>query len=178
MSRVAAILLNYRTPELVADCLETLVTELDSELDTIVVVDNASGDGSAETIRRAVDDGGWKHVRVVEAEENHGFSAGLNLGIASVRADAYLLLNSDILIRPGALSVMRDALERDASLGLVGPRLEWPDGDDAAWSSKSRSRACRPAWESRPGVWAPCPKSPWTPGPAPFRACCRAAPCT
>jgi GT2 family glycosyltransferase len=125
--RVAAIVLNYRTPALVLDCLETLVPELDPVRDAAVVVDNASGDDSGEVIRRGIAERGWKSVRLIVAERNGGFAAGNNIGIRTVSAGAYLLLNSDTLVRPGAIAHLLGALESDPRIGIVSPRLEWPD---------------------------------------------------
>jgi len=127
-ARVAAVVLNYRTPELVIDCLETLAPEIDPQRDCIVVVDNQSGDDSAGAIRNAVESAGWKSVQVVESPRNGGFAAGNNYGIAAVDAQAYLLLNSDTLIRPGAVETLWRALQARTDVGLVSPRLEWPDG--------------------------------------------------
>ncbi|MCB9897827.1 MAG: glycosyltransferase family 2 protein [Planctomycetes bacterium] len=128
-ARTAVVIVHYRTPALVLDCLETLVPELDPGRDVAVVVDNASADGSAETLRAALAQRAWSAVRFVESPVNGGFSAGNNVGIAAVDADAYLLLNSDTLVRPGALAALRAALDSSPDVGLVGPRLEWPDGE-------------------------------------------------
>jgi len=125
--RIAAIVLNYRTPALVLDCLASLVPELDPARDAIVVVDNASGDDSVELVRRGVAEHGWKGVRLVESPRNDGFAAGNNVGIRAVTAHAYLLLNSDTLVRPGAVSRLLETLDSDPRLGIVSPRLEWPD---------------------------------------------------
>jgi GT2 family glycosyltransferase len=126
--RLAAIVLNYRTPALVLDCLETLVPELDPVRDAALVVDNASGDDSSEVIRRGITEHGWKGVRLVVAERNGGFAAGNNVGIRALSADAYLLLNSDTLVRSGAVERLLQALHSDPRVGVVSPRLEWPDG--------------------------------------------------
>lgn len=126
--RIAAVVLNYRTPELVIDCLKTLAPELDPRLDRIFVVDNASGDHSVESIRRAVETARWQHVEVVESPTNGGFGAGNNLGIQQVTARAYLLLNSDTLVRPGAPQALWAALEQ-SDIGIVSPRLESPAGE-------------------------------------------------
>ena len=125
--RVAAIVLNYRTPELVVQNLATLVPEIDPEKDRIVVVDNASGDDSVARIRSTIAERGWQNVGLVESLRNGGFAAGNNEGIRSTGARAYLLLNSDTLVRPGAVDSLWDALQSDARIGIVGPRLQWPD---------------------------------------------------
>jgi N-acetylglucosaminyl-diphospho-decaprenol L-rhamnosyltransferase len=127
-ARVAVIILNYRTPELVIDCLETLLPEVDKEDDRVLVVDNASGDGSAETLRRKISDRGWNSTTVIESPHNGGFSAGNNYGINSIKARAYLLLNSDTLIRAGAVETLWQTLCSDPEIGIASPRLEWPDG--------------------------------------------------
>lgn len=126
--RVAAIVLNYRTPDLVLANLESLVPAVDPNRDAILVVDNASGDGSDVAIQDRIDRAGWKNVRLVCSPHNGGFAAGNNVGIRAVNAQAYLLLNSDAFVRPDAVEVLWCALAGDERLGLVGPRLEWPDG--------------------------------------------------
>jgi GT2 family glycosyltransferase len=133
--RLGVVVLHYRTPELVLDCLESAVPELDPARDALVVVDNASGDGSAERVRAALaaraagpDAAQWHAVRLVESPENRGFSAGNNFGVRVLDADAYLLLNSDTLVRPGAFERLRATLDEDPGLGLIGPRLEDRDG--------------------------------------------------
>lgn len=127
--RIAAIILNYRTPGLVADCLATAVGELRPGEDEILVVDNASGDDSVPRIRAEIERGGWPHVRLVESSKNGGFAAGNNVGIRSVQARAYLLLNSDTLVRPGAVERLWETMQAASDCGMVSPRLEWPDGE-------------------------------------------------
>lgn len=127
--RLGVIVLNYRTPGLVADCLATLETELDHALDTAIVVDNHSNDGSADTIERTLGERGWGGwATLVRSDLNAGFSAGNNIGMKAASADMYLLLNSDTLVRPGAIPELLRAAEANPDAGLIGPRLEWPDG--------------------------------------------------
>ncbi len=127
--RLAVIILNYRTAPLVMDCLASLSSELTPGLDEAIVVDNASGDGSAETIERAILERGWSAwARVARSDVNGGFAAGNNVGLREADAESVLLLNSDTIVRPGALAALRRVLEEDRRVGVVGPRLEWPDG--------------------------------------------------
>lgn len=127
--RVAVVVINYRTAPLVLDCLETLASEIDPSRDRVVVVDNASRDGSLHRLRTALRARGWSDwAELVAAERNGGFSAGNNIGLEAVDADAYLLLNSDTQLRPGALRELLHAMEQHPEAGLVSPRLEWPDG--------------------------------------------------
>ena len=126
---LSIIIVNFRTPKFVIECLETLLPELIGVDARVVVVDNCSGDDSSATIRS------WltqydtaDKVILVESEHNSGFSGGNNTGIKTLKARYYLLLNSDTLIRPGAIKVMLETATRFPEAGLISPRLEWPDG--------------------------------------------------
>lgn len=128
MSKLAIIILNYKTPHLVIDCLQSLSSEVDAEHHRVIVVDNASNDGSVDTIQGAIATNGWTDwSNVIPSPVNGGFSAGNNLGIKSIDAEAYLLLNSDTLVRPGAIATLLDTMEQHPEAGLISPRLEWPD---------------------------------------------------
>ena len=126
--RCAIVVLNYATPELTIDCLESLAPQMD-ELEgvRVVVVDNKSPDDSADVIERAIESRGWDWARVVRSARNAGFSGGNNVGIESVHAHAYILLNSDTIVRPGAIAELLAASERFGDAGIIGARLEWPD---------------------------------------------------
>jgi len=127
--RLCIVIVNYRTPGLVLDVLDSLEGQLEAGLDELVVVDNASADGSAEAIERAVSARGLTRVcRVVRAETNGGFAAGCNVGIRAVDANYYLLLNSDTVVRKGAVHALLSHMQEHPFVGIAGPRLEWPDG--------------------------------------------------
>jgi N-acetylglucosaminyl-diphospho-decaprenol L-rhamnosyltransferase len=127
--KLAIIILNYRTPGLVTDCLASLEGEVEAGPGEVLVVDNASDDGSADAIEKTIDERGWNRwARVIRSPVNGGFAAGNNLGIRAAEAGAYLLLNSDTIVRPGAIAAMLAELGRDPAVGLVGPRLVGADG--------------------------------------------------
>jgi len=132
--KIAIVVINYRTAQMTLDCLASLEPEVRRLPGShVVLVDSASGDGSAETFERERSAREWNSwLSNIRLAENRGFSAGNNAGIACAdqlaRFDAYLLLNSDTLVRTGALETLGAVLERDASVGLVGPRLEWRNG--------------------------------------------------
>lgn len=122
------------------DCLASLESEVAAlPGGHVFLVDNASGDGSWERIGAAIEArcwGGW--ITRLAAGENGGFSAGNNLALRSLLEtnpapderpfDAVLLLNSDTVVGQGALRALCGALAEHADVGLIGPRLEWPDG--------------------------------------------------
>lgn len=127
--QLAVVIINYKTPKLVIDCLDSLIPEL-SEIDAkVIVVDNKSDDNSNMIIKNWIEK--YKssmNVELVSSSVNTGFSGGNNLGIGSVNADNYLLLNSDTLVREGSVRLLLNNALADETAGLVSPRLEWPDG--------------------------------------------------
>lgn len=127
--RLLVVIINYKTPQLVSDALTSLSKQIEPSLDNIVIVDNASQDNSVDEIRDFIQTKGWgAWVKVIPSLLNGGFSAGNNIGIQSIDAKYYLLLNSDAFIREYALKSLLACAESDSSLGIIGPRLEWPDG--------------------------------------------------
>jgi N-acetylglucosaminyl-diphospho-decaprenol L-rhamnosyltransferase len=134
LTRLAVVIVNYRTAELACQSLASLAPELASRPGSVVrVVDNDSGDGSLERIARFVEEqgfGGW--AQVAPAGRNGGFSAGNNVALRALlaegRHDEFLLLNPDAWVLPGAIDALVSRMESDPGIGIVGSRLENPDG--------------------------------------------------
>ncbi|MFV8782802.1 glycosyltransferase family 2 protein [Microbulbifer sp. SA54] len=127
---LAVVIVNYRTPSLVIDCLDSLLPEISEINAEIVVVDNASGDNSLEEIEYWLMGRVEKErsvVKLLQSEVNGGFSAGNNIGIRAVTSKYYLLLNSDTIVRPGAIEIMLHKMRQRPEIGALGPRLEFLD---------------------------------------------------
>lgn len=127
--RLGVVIINYRTPDLVKQCVLSVIDDVTALDGRIVIVDNASGDGSVETLTawlQTLDAAG--RVRLIASAENTGFSGGNNIGLRALNADFYLLLNSDTLARAGALKTMAATMAARPEIGALGPRLEDPDG--------------------------------------------------
>ena len=126
--QLAVVIINYKTAGMLIDCLESLLPEMQGINAKVVVVDNFSQDDSLLLIQQWIDDQAVGDlVLLLASTENSGFSGGNNTGISAVNADYYLLLNSDTLVRQGAIALMLNAAVEDLEVGLVSPRLEWPD---------------------------------------------------
>ncbi|MEN8140594.1 MAG: glycosyltransferase family 2 protein [Thermodesulfobacteriota bacterium] len=129
MKRICVVIINYKTPELVLDCISSLREQLDWDHDHIVVVDNCSGGNDVSRLEQGiVEDGLGQLVTLVTAPSNGGFSSGNNIGIAAVSANYYLLANGDTLFRSGAIAQLLRGAEEYPEAGMISPRLEWPDG--------------------------------------------------
>jgi GT2 family glycosyltransferase len=132
------VVLNYRTPGMTVDCLESLEPQAVAVPGTrVYVVDNASGDGSDEQIAAAIQDREWAAwCELIVSPVNGGFAAGNNLALEAAEAaggyELALLLNSDTLLRPGAVQELMAFLEGHPGVGIVGSRLEDPDGTPQA----------------------------------------------
>ena len=118
--KVSAIVVNYNAGDHLLDCVRSLKAD---GVEEIVVVDNASADGSADAVRAAE-----PSVVVHRTEGNIGFGAGANRGAAISSGDALLVMNPDTVVEPGMVKVLVEALERDPGIGVVAPRVENPDG--------------------------------------------------
>lgn len=127
--KLAVILVNYRTPELAIASLDSLQLSA-SDIDIkVVVIDNNSNDNSCELISNWIDQYSYQNtIDLIQSTDNSGFSGGNNRGISSIDADYYLLLNSDTVVRPGAIQKLLTAADEHPEAGLVSPRLEWLDG--------------------------------------------------
>jgi N-acetylglucosaminyl-diphospho-decaprenol L-rhamnosyltransferase len=134
-SRVLVVIVNYRTADLTVGCLRSLSKEVAALPGVgVVVVDNASGDASAEQITATIEAEGWGDwVSVMPLDRNGGFAFGNNAAIRRALVsnnppDYVWLLNPDTIARPEALSVLVDFMEKHPDVGITGSRLENEDG--------------------------------------------------
>jgi N-acetylglucosaminyl-diphospho-decaprenol L-rhamnosyltransferase len=113
----------YRCRDAARACLRSLeetTRDLDAE---VVVVDNASGDGTAEMIRADFPD-----VRLIALDRNLGFAAGVNLAAENAEGEHLLLLNPDTVVHDGAVENLVAFARSRPEAGLVGGRTLKPDG--------------------------------------------------
>lgn len=121
---VSLIIVNYRTEGLLKQCLRGVALAAPSSLSLeTIVVDNASGDGSAAMVRAS-----FPEVRLIVADSNRGYAAGVNLGMGVARGDAMFIMNPDLALFPGVIETAVQFLRDHPGVGMVGPRLLNPDG--------------------------------------------------
>ncbi len=129
MTEVAISIINYRTGDMTIAAAQSVLEALGGRAAPVVIVDNASGDGSADQIEAWITETGDARLKLVRSATNSGFSGGHNQGMAAAPgADYYLILNSDALLKPGFFNIMLEAAEAHPTVGLIAPRLEWEDG--------------------------------------------------
>ncbi len=118
--RVAAVVVDYDAGPALAECVATLRSE---EPDELVVVEN----GDPATARAAL--GGSDDVTIVVPGRNVGYGAGANRGVAATGDSDYVLVcNPDLLVHPGSLGALVEALDGHPAWAIVGPRILDPAG--------------------------------------------------
>ena len=136
---VAVVIVNYKTPELVKACLDSLVDERSDALRLKVYVGDAdSQDGSVETISAYIADKGLDFCTCFAIGTNGGFAYGNNYIIehkvlGDPEVDFVHFLNPDTYVHPGAIKALVDLLKTQPKAGVAGSRLENPDGSLRAY---------------------------------------------
>lgn len=134
---VLTVLLNYKTPEMTVKSLRAAMAAMEDLSGEIVVVDNASDDGSLDHIRAAADNAGWLasgRVRLIQSPVNGGFGAGMNIGMKAGLSDGshpgfYYLLNSDAFCAPDTIEALRNFMLKTPKAGLAGSYVHSLEGD-------------------------------------------------
>jgi len=125
MLDLAVGIVSWNTRDMTLACLASLTAELDrlSVTSRVWVIDNASGDGSAEAIARE-----YPEVALVRNVDNVGFAAANNQFLAAGEARYYLLLNPDTVVHEGAIATLLAEMARQPHAGAAGPKLLLADG--------------------------------------------------
>jgi GT2 family glycosyltransferase len=116
--QLSIVIVTYNSREQIDECLQSLVNTLPPIAYEILVVDNASSDGTADAVRQR-----WPAVRVIDAGGNAGFSRANNIGIRETSGAFVLALNPDTNVHAGAVSRLLEVLASMPDAAVVGPRL-------------------------------------------------------
>ncbi|MDN4639288.1 glycosyltransferase family 2 protein [Agreia sp. PsM10] len=153
--RATVIVVNFNGGAFVLECIESLSQQKTPGVDVeVVVVDNASTDGSDREIAQFYPD-----VRIIRSPKNIGFAGGVNLGIANSTGDVIVLINNDAVAAPGFLSAIVEPLSADGSSRtaavtariLLSGRFIPAPGSPTAYVSASGQRWERVARNATPG---------------------------
>lgn len=120
---LSIVILNYKTRGLVKTCLRGLLSVPTRYAREIIVVDNASGDGTPEMVAHE-----FPQVRLIASKVNTGFGAGNNTGIRAATGRYVMIMNPDIAVLDDALDRLVVFMDQNSDVGFVGPRLSNPDG--------------------------------------------------
>lgn len=134
-SSIWIVIVNYRTADLVIDCLRALSAQVSDLVNSrVVVVDNNSGDDSVVKLAAAIEREGWSSwTDVMPLDRNGGFAFGNNasirIALASTESvDYVMLLNPDTVAYPGAIKALVDFMDAHPDAGVAGSQLENANG--------------------------------------------------
>jgi GT2 family glycosyltransferase len=119
---LSIIIVSYNTKELLRNCLESIYKTVKIPNYEIIVVDNASGDGSPELLEKE-----FKDITVIKNRENLGFARANNQALKPANGKYILLLNSDTILKEGTVDVLLDFIAKNPDAAAVGPKVLNPD---------------------------------------------------
>src|SRR3989339_1503128 len=120
--QVSVIIPNYNGANFLVPCLDSLFSQaVEGHSIEVIVVDNASTDGSGNIIRER-----FSECRLIENEKNFGFTPAINRGASEAKYEWLLLLNNDTELLPGSLGILLDHAKRvNNSVAGIQPLLLW-----------------------------------------------------
>ncbi|MBS7526599.1 glycosyltransferase family 2 protein [Fusibacter paucivorans] len=120
---LSIIIVHYKTLKMTSETIRSIQNSKLSSTYEIIVVDNASNDGSVAQLRSE-----FPEVDFIENDQNDGFAKANNIGIRKAKGEYILLLNSDIALAPDALEKALQYIIKNRNTGILGIRLVLPNG--------------------------------------------------
>ena len=120
---ITVIIVSWNAKAFLLKCLESVLGQHISGSMEVIVVDNASSDGSPDAVAAA-----FPAVRVIRNEANHGFAKGNNIGIRAGSGEYLFLINSDVVVGESCFSRMIQYIATNPDVGMLGPRITGADG--------------------------------------------------
>ncbi len=121
---LSIVILNYNVKELLLNCLESIYENKGNSSWQVIVVDNASEDGSVEKVEEIY----RNKIEIIRNKSNLGFAGGNNSAISLIKAPVVLFLNPDTIIVGDVVQKCLEKLNSDPDLGAITCRVELPDG--------------------------------------------------
>ncbi len=104
--------------------------EFSDNLLEIILVDNASGDGSVQELKSAIKQNDYKNCLLIENKTNDGFSKGVNKGAEEAKGEYYLFLNNDTIVKDRGIWDMMQYMQSHSEVSILGGKLSNVDGSD------------------------------------------------
>jgi GT2 family glycosyltransferase len=134
VSEISAAVVSFNTRERTLECLSSVQQATAGFNTALMLVDNGSTDGTVQAVRRCFP--AWE---IVVLPDNPGYGAALNRAFALAPARYHLALNSDVVLYPNTVHVLRKFMGEHPSCGVVGPLLSYPDGRQQASAKRAHT---------------------------------------
>lgn len=130
------IIITYKCAQLALNCIASIPQAVGNYEYNVIVVDNASGDDTVETIKNR-----YPNINIIENRANLGYSKAVNIGVNATNSKLLFISNADVEFFPHSLKLLADYLNSNDNIGVVGARQEYPDG---SWQY---------CYGDLPGIW-------------------------
>ena len=147
---LSLVVLSWNTRQLLSECLESILAGSGNLECEIIVIDNASSDGSAEMVAKD-----FPEARLIRNRENLGYAAGVNVGLKASHGEKICLLGSDTRVFPDALPKLAAFLDDHPQAGAVAPRILNPDGSVQHGCMRFPSLSTVLWWDTPLQLWWP-----------------------
>jgi poly-beta-1,6-N-acetyl-D-glucosamine synthase len=122
MVKISIVIVTWNQRQIVKQCLDSLEQYASDPTVEVVVIDNASADGTPEMVREL-----YPHIVLLEQSSNLGFAKANNIGLARSSGKYICLINSDVVVPPGCIEKQTSYMEDHADVGMVGPKMRLRD---------------------------------------------------
>jgi len=119
---VSIVIISWNTRQMLDQCIKSIYATTNNIKYEIIVVDNASTDGSPEAVEEQ-----FPQVKLIRNKENLGFAKGNNIGMRASTGRYVCLVNSDVIVQNGCIEKLVEFMDANPSVGLAGPRILNPD---------------------------------------------------
>lgn len=121
--KLSIVIISFNTKRIILDCLKSIYATAADLNPEVIVIDNASTDGSPQAIKQQ-----FPQVKLIQNKTNLGFTKANNQGIRASRGEYIMLLNSDTLVKPRAIQKLIKFMDNHSQVGIAAPQLLNPDG--------------------------------------------------
>jgi GT2 family glycosyltransferase len=121
---ISVIIVSWNAKSFLLKCLDSIFAQRHPDRMEVIVVDNASTDGSPEAVETA-----FPTVTVIRNDANYGFARANNIGIAASSGDYLFLINSDVVVEVNCFATMLQYMNENPDVGMLGPRINGSDGN-------------------------------------------------
>ena len=115
---ISVIIVSWNAKTFLLQCIQSILLQRSAYPIEIIVVDNASSDGSPEGVRNS-----FPTVKLICNQDNFGFAKGNNIGIRASKGEYLFLINSDVIVRENCFNNMIEYMEDHPEIGMLGPRI-------------------------------------------------------
>jgi GT2 family glycosyltransferase len=122
--KISVVIVSWNAKSFLLNCLDSVLPQSSADELEVIVVDNASSDGSPEAVRN-----GYPTVCLIANDDNYGFAKANNIGIRSSRGEYLFLINSDVVVGDHCFARSIQYMDQHPDIGMLGPRIVGIDGN-------------------------------------------------